>query len=177
MTITTDLRAVEALETESVDEHVCQVAALLPFAVELKDKPDRREPRYSTYWIDLGSRGAADGPHDWARIGPGGSRPTWWIETADGETFEDSGLSLRTDPVRIAQWIGDRARALGCPAAQVDRPDWGTVSRWADAHKAVGAWPVQGIEWDAFHVEGDRCERAKTAHDCPRDHDYFRQEP
>lgn len=169
-------RAADALEIERTDEHVRQVADLLPFDVELWADMGANYSGHYALVIDLGSRGDEDDPHDRAGIEHTGPRPTWWIETAGGETFEDSGLSRLTDPVRIAQWISERARDLGCPAAQIERPEWATVSRWEDAHKAAGAWPTAAVVWQAFHVEGDRCTRAETTHDCPRSHDYRRPE-
>ncbi|MGO2933129.1 hypothetical protein [Microbacterium sp.] len=168
--------AAHSLEIERTDEHVRQVAALLPFDVELEADMGANFSGHYAFVVDLGSRGGEDDPHDRAGIDHTGTRPTWWIETAGGETFEDSQLSARTDPVRIAQWLTERARTLGCPAAQITRPEWATVARWEDAHRAAGAWPTGEVTWRAFHTEGDRCTRAETTHDCQRSHDYKRLE-
>lgn len=138
--------AADALEIERTDAHVRQVAALLPFDVELDADMGANYSDHYALVIDLGSRGDADDPHDRAGIDHRGPAPTWWIETAGGDTFEDSGLTASADPVRIAGWISDRARELGCPAAQIGRPDWATVCRWEDAHKAAGAWPPPTLE-------------------------------
>lgn len=134
--------AAHALEVERTNEHVSAVAALLPFEVELFADMGANYSGHAPLVIDLGTRGDDDDPHDRAGIEESGARPTWWIETEGGATFHDSGLTSTADPARIAQWISDMARVLGCPAAEIDnRPDWGTVSRWADAHKAAGTWP------------------------------------
>lgn len=159
----------------AIDAHVTAVAALLPFAVELTADMGANFSGHDSLVIDLGSRGGDDDPHDRAGIDEDAEHPTWWIETAGGETFEDSGITIHSDPVKVAQWLTDRAHALGCPAAPGDRPDAGYLARWEDAHRAADAWPLRGLAWDAFHTDGERCTHADTDH-CPRTHDYRRKD-
>lgn len=104
--------AVHALEIERVDNHVSEVAALLPFAVEVEAEMGG----FACFQILLGTR-TPDGAPDRAGINPHVLRATWWIETADGEISEDSGIPATADPALVAYWLHQRARHLGCLAA------------------------------------------------------------
>jgi len=106
--------AAYALEIERIDAHVSEVAAHLPFPVELEAEMGG----LFTLQILLGHR-TADGAPDRAGINPHALHATWWIETAEGEIVEESGLLATADPALIARWISDRARRFGCPAARL----------------------------------------------------------
>lgn len=119
-----------ALDADQVDAHVREVAALLPFRVDL----DADMGGLFVLQIDLGTRGAEDDAPDRAGIDPDEVGATWWIETQGGEAVELSWLTADSDTERVALWVAERARALGCPAA-AKRPEWAEVSRWVDARR------------------------------------------
>ena len=104
--------AAHAREIERIDNHVTTVAGLLPFPVEVEAEMGGT----FTLQILLGTRTPGAAP-DRAGINPHVLRATWWIETADGENSEDSGIPATADPALIAYWLTQRANALGCPAA------------------------------------------------------------
>lgn len=105
-------RAAHALEIERIDNHVSAVAALLPFPVDVEADMGG----LFALQILLGTR-TPDAAPDRAGINPHALRATWWIETADGEISEDSGIPATADPALIAYWLTQRAEQLGCPAA------------------------------------------------------------
>ncbi|PQZ53153.1 MULTISPECIES: hypothetical protein [unclassified Microbacterium] len=108
--------AAHALEIERIDNHVTAVAALLPFPVEVEAEMGGM----FTLQILLGTRTPDTAP-DRAGINPHVLRATWWIETADGEASEDSGIPATADPALVAYWLTQRAIALGSPAAAHSR--------------------------------------------------------
>lgn len=105
-------QAAHALEIELTDAHVSAVAALLPFPVEVEAEMGG----LFTLQILLGTR-TANGVQDRAGIDPHEPRATWWIESNEGETSEDSGLPATADPALVAHWLTQRAQQLSCPAA------------------------------------------------------------
>ena len=114
MTIGTIDRAVHAAELDALDDHVRDVAARLPFEVDLTADMGGT----FVLQIDLGTNGGTADAIDRAGIDPGDDGGAWWIEAADGELVECSDLTIASDVTMIAAWIASRARALGCPAAQ-----------------------------------------------------------
>lgn len=114
------------------DAHVREVAAALPFPVQLEaDMGADWMGGSNALQIDLGTRGAEDDPHDRAGIGPERGA-AWWIETGGGERVEISTYSASADPAEIAAWLAATAREFGSPAA-IARPDWADVCAWADS--------------------------------------------
>lgn len=97
--------------TAALDAHVKQVAALLPFPVEL----DADMGGTFALQIDLGQRGGVDDPHDTAGIDP--DDPQWWIDIEGGRKTFVSDFGLDADPVAVASWIAHTAREEDCPAA------------------------------------------------------------
>lgn len=122
----------DALEVERTDAHVRAVAALIPLPIELGADMGGS----FTLEIDLGTSTTND-PHDRAGIEAHEPGATWWIETDGGEHVETSTFTSISDPAQIADWITDRAIALGCPVSNFERPDWGTISRWTSARSAA----------------------------------------
>ncbi|NYF16499.1 hypothetical protein HDC37_001324 [Microbacterium sp. AK009] len=97
--------------TSTINAHVEQVAALLPFPVEL----DADMGGTFALQIDLGQRGGVDDPHDTAGIDP--DNPRWWIDIEGGEKTLISDYGLDEDPASVASWIARVAREECCPAA------------------------------------------------------------
>lgn len=97
--------------TAAINAHVTQVAALLPFPVEL----DADMGGTFALQIDLGQRGGVDDPHDTAGIDP--DNPRWWIDIEGGRKTYFLDLGLDDDLATIASWIGHVARQERCPAA------------------------------------------------------------
>lgn len=95
----------------AVNAHVTQVAALLPFPVEL----DADMGGTFALQIDLGQRGGVDDPHDTAGIDP--DNPRWWIDIEGGVRTFLSDFRLEADPVAVASWIARVAGEESCPAA------------------------------------------------------------
>lgn len=95
----------------AVDAHVQQVAALLPFPVQL----DADMGGTFALQIDLGRRGGVDDPHDTAGIDP--ADPRWWVDIEGGERTYISDLGLDADPQAVADWISTTAQQQQCPAA------------------------------------------------------------
>lgn len=101
--------------TSTINAHVEQVAALLPFPVEL----DADMGGTFALQIDLGQRGGVDDPHDTAGIDP--DNPHWWIDIEGGENTSISDFGLNADPAVVASWIARTALAAGCPATTASR--------------------------------------------------------
>lgn len=94
-----------------IDARVQQVAALLPFPVQL----DADMGGTFVLQIDLGRRGGVDDPHDTAGIDP--DDPRWWVDIEGGERTYISELGLDADPQAVADWIATTAHQQQCPAA------------------------------------------------------------
>ena len=89
------------MTTTAVDELVKQVAALLPFPVQLTADMGGT----FALQIDLGNRGGQDDPHDTAGIDPDEPAPRWWVDIEGGTKTYVSNLGLATDPATAAAWI------------------------------------------------------------------------
>jgi hypothetical protein len=93
-------------------ERVRDVAARLPFPVEL----DADMGGTFALQIDLGRRGQTDDPRDTAGIDPEvDSR--WWLDIEGGMKTHISDFGFDANPIDVAAWVADTARAEGCPAA------------------------------------------------------------
>jgi len=100
---------------KSVGEHVKQVAALLPFDVELAADMGGT----FTLQIDLGTRRGVDDPPDTAGIDPDDlPEPRWWVDIEGGRETFISDFGLGADPSAIAAWVAGIARVEECPAAE-----------------------------------------------------------
>ncbi|SDG78902.1 hypothetical protein [Microbacterium pygmaeum] len=95
-----------------IDARVQQIAALLPFPVQL----DADMGGTFVLQIDLGLRGGVDDPHDTAGIDP--DYPRWWVDIEGGERTYISDLGLDADPPAVADWIATTAQRQQCPAAR-----------------------------------------------------------
>lgn len=94
----------------AIDARMQQVAALLPFPVQL----DADMGGTFALQIDLGRRGGVDDPHDTAGIDP--DDPSWWIDIEGGERTYISHLGLDADALAVADWIATTAQQQQCPA-------------------------------------------------------------
>lgn len=99
-------------ELFDVDELVTQVAARLPFPVELIADMGGT----FVLQIDLGTRGGTDDPPDTAGID--GPDSVWWLDVEGGSRTVVSVLGFGTGAEVVAEWIATTARTEGCPAAQ-----------------------------------------------------------
>ncbi len=102
------------LGQERVDAIVREVAARLPFAVELV--ADMGGESW-TLQIDLGRRGGKDDPPDTASIEPALEPAVWFFDIAGGLDTVQSSYGLDADPADVAAWIASEARRVGSPAA------------------------------------------------------------
>lgn len=102
----------ETLSVADVDSRVQQVAARLPFPVEL----DADMGGTFALQIDLGRRGKTDDPRDTAGIDPE-PNSRWWLDIEGGERTHVSDFGADADPAAVARWIAETARAENCPAA------------------------------------------------------------
>lgn len=100
-------------DEEHVDACVQDVAARLPFPVELT--ADMGGP--SMLQIDLGRRGGVDDPPDSASIDPSMEPVVWILDVEGGRETISSEFGLDADPQRVADWITEEARRAGSPAA------------------------------------------------------------
>ncbi|MGO1506475.1 MAG: hypothetical protein ACTIKQ_04505 [Microbacterium sp.] len=98
-----------------VDEHTQQVAALLPFPVEL----DADMGGTWALHIDLGRRGGADDPPDTAGVDPDPDNGNleWWFDVDGGCETVISEHTIHSDPAAVAAWITEQARRFNSPAA------------------------------------------------------------
>lgn len=97
---------------DTINELVREVAARLPFPVEL----DADMGGTFAMQIDLGRRGQTDDPRDTAGIDPEvDSR--WWLDIEGGMKTHISHFGVDAHPAEVAAWVADTARAEGCPAA------------------------------------------------------------
>lgn len=102
----------EPLTIVDVDAAVREVAARLPFPVELAADMGGT----FALQIDLGQRGKTDDPRDTAGIDPE-SNSRWWLDIEGGIKTHVSDLGSEADPAAVAAWITETARAERCPAA------------------------------------------------------------
>ena len=102
----------EAPTPATINEHVRDVAAHLPFPVEL----DADMGGTFTLQIDLGRRGRTDDPRDTAGIDPEPDS-RWWLDIEGGMKTHISDFGVDANPTEVAAWVADTARAEGCPAA------------------------------------------------------------
>lgn len=97
---------------DTINEQVRNVAAHLPFPVEL----DADMGGTFVLQIDLGRRGRTDDPADIAGIDPEADS-RWWLDIEGGMNTYISHLGLEANPAEVATWIAETALAEGCPAA------------------------------------------------------------
>lgn len=97
---------------DTINERVREVAARLPFPIEL----DADMGGTFTLQIDLGRRGQTDDPRDTAGIDPEPDS-RWWLDIEGGMKTHISHFGIDGHPAEVAAWIADTARAEGCPAA------------------------------------------------------------
>lgn len=102
----------EPLTVADVDAAVREVAARLPFPVEL----DADMGGTFALQIDLGRRGRTDDPRDTAGVDPE-SNSRWWLDIEGGAKTHVSDLRSDADPAVVAAWITETAQAERCPAA------------------------------------------------------------
>lgn len=110
-------------DEERVDSVVQEVAAGLPFPVELT--ADMGGP--SMLQIDLGRRGGPDDPPDTASIDPTVEPALWMLDVEGGRATIASPYGLDADPADVARWIALTAIRAGSPAAVVSAPIDGTL--------------------------------------------------
>lgn len=99
-------------QAQTLNEHVREVAAHLPFAVEV----DADLGGTLALQIDLGRRGRQDDPRDTAGIDPEPDS-RWWVDIEGGVKTHISNLGVDADPAEVAAWVANTAREEGCPAA------------------------------------------------------------
>jgi hypothetical protein len=102
----------ESPTADTINEHVREVAAHLPFPVEL----DADMGGTFTLQIDLGRRGRTDDPRDTAGIDPEPDS-RWWLDIEGGMKTHISNFGVDANPAEVAAWVADTARTEGCPAA------------------------------------------------------------
>jgi len=102
----------EEWDEERVDSIVKEVAARLPFPVELM--ADMGGP--SMLQIDLGRRGGPDDPPDTASIDPTVKPVLWMLDVEGGRETIASPYGLDADASDVAHWIGFEAARVGSPA-------------------------------------------------------------
>jgi hypothetical protein len=103
---------------EVFDRLVIRVAELLPFPVRLE-----ADPSYTgALFIDLGTRGSDDDPHDTASIDATVEPVVWVFDVEGGRETLLSGFGPSSEPAAVATWITSAAITAGSPAASLMQP-------------------------------------------------------
>ena len=100
---------------DTVDALVRDVAALLPFQIELV--ADMAGP--SMLQIELGRRGGDDDPSDTASIDITSNPVVWMFDVEGGRETIASSLGLEADPHEVAGWIAAEAELWGSPVTKL----------------------------------------------------------
>jgi hypothetical protein len=112
-----DLQTEEAIMPEittqdEADEIVREVAALLPFTVEL----DAVMGYTGALFIDLGRRGGVDDPPDTAGIDLEVEPVVWMFDVEGGRETIASDLDHSASAEEVARWIAAEAQRFDSPA-------------------------------------------------------------
>lgn len=99
---------------QALDDLTREVAALLPFPVEL----DADMGYTGALFIDLGRRGGNDDSPDTACIDGEVSPVLWTFDVEGGRETVTSGYGPTSDPAEVARWIAAEARRVGSPATR-----------------------------------------------------------
>lgn len=96
-----------------VNQHVAEVAELLPFPVEVTADMGGTFALY----IDLGRRDDGYDTHDTAGIDPNPRNGplVWWFDFASGEETVLSDHGMDTDPTTVARWLTELAHLYQSP--------------------------------------------------------------
>lgn len=102
----------EITAQDEADEIVREVAALLPFAVEL----DAIMGYTGALFIDLGRRGGVDDPPDTAGIDLEVEPVVWMFDVEGGRETIASDLDRSASAEEVARWIAAEAQRFDSPA-------------------------------------------------------------